>query len=260
MEFEQTINELALANFTEIKKFINFLTDTCKRKKIGTITNDLVYVLFILEKLMVDMILKNQTFYILVHADKIMDEDGDFFYNRPQIFGQLPEDKVNVFRDVYASPVLDESDKRQIWDMMKTFLIYSCIYQGHYNRELTTLFSSELSNFFAVMKINTQPNKKEELNCFVEYYENIMNNYSPEVLMAIFACKLVPYETYILNKNQDIFFNESSIFCLSGTKMVKGWLVNVLVSEVDVVFWQYLESIKEICKNFIPQSGRLESK
>ncbi len=261
IEFEKSIQELAGANFSEIKNFIHLLTDMIKRKNTGSaINNDLVYILFMMEKMLPDMILKNQTYYISLHANKIMERDAQFFYDRPQIFGELPKDKVNLFRDVYMDSNLSQDDKDEIWAKLQTFLIFSSIYHGKYNQQLVEKFVEELTTFFEIIKRYCKPEKKELVEKVENLVEEEQENYAPEVLIMCVANQLIPHEKMIESRDYSLFTKNNGAF-LVREDIPRDWLHQVLpdkmsLEQADYV-WGYLYSLLNVAKEFFPEAERL---
>ena len=272
MEFESGIQELAIANFSEIERFINLLTsltkDGLKRlkdpkpelvSKIHSMQNKLVHVLFVLKKSVYDSILKNQAYHITLHANKIMDQDVDFFYDRPQIFGNLPDEDVNIFRDVYTDSGLNDDDKNQIWGALKTFLIMACIYQGKFKAEIVNRFSAEMNTFFALLKQHCVPGKLELLQSVQDTFNEENDDYAPEVaLMCISNQLLLSKKT--INECDTTFFTTNKNGFLVRDDVPRDWMSQVLPKDMsgeagDYV-WGYLNSLLVLSTEFVTEPER----
>lgn len=66
--------------------------------------------------------------YVLPWEYQIKTRNDDFFYKNKKIFGELPEEHINFFSDLWKSPNLDKDDKQMIW---KYFDIFVACAQGH---------------------------------------------------------------------------------------------------------------------------------
>ena len=256
----------------EIENFINTLTLMISKNlsinkslspefvaKSSSMNKTLVHILFVLKKMVYDTILKNQTFYISLHANKIMEQDAQFFYDRPQIFGELPKEDVNIFRDIYTGAGLTDNDKDTIWASLKSFLILSSIYQGKYNKNIVDRFTEEMETFFQLLHEHCIPNKERLLNQVEQLFREESEDYPPEVSLMCVACQLLPNENLIKARNRE-FFKENKNGFLVRDNVSKDWLDQILPEHLDEeaanYIWGYIFSLKNLTEQFVPGPER----
>ena len=271
-EFEEVIQQLAVSNFSEIENFINTLTLMISKNlstkkslspefvaKASSMNKTLVHVLFVLKKMVYDSILKNQTFYISLHANKIMEQDTQFFYDRPQIFGELPEEDVNIFRDIYIEAGLTDDDKNTIWASLKSFLILSSIYQGKYNKNIVDRFVGEMETFFQLLHEHCIPDKESLLNQVEQLFKEESEDYPPEVSLMCVACQLLPNGNLIKTRDR-AFLKKNKNGFLVRDDVPKDWLDQILPKQLDEeaanYIWGYIFSLKNLTEQFVPGPER----
>ena len=265
-EFEEKIQQLAVANFNEIEKFINLLVSLTKSglariknnqpliQKIQKMQHTLVHVLFILKQTVYDTILKKQTHYIALHASKIMDQDANFFYSNPQIFGELNPEDVSIFRDIYADAGLNDEEKDQIWASLKTFLILSGIYQGKFREEIAKRFLLEMDTFFDIL--SEYCTSKTLLTQAKEVFDSDSEDYAPEVALMCISCQLLPYKDLIENRDRAFF----KTGFLARNDLQNDWLEEALPKnlnqEASNYVWGYLLSLVNLSSEFVSEPER----
>ncbi len=86
--------------------------------------DDLIYVKFFISKMTSEDAMQHVIMHILPWERQIEEKDDQFFYKNKKIFGDLPNNKVNYFSDLWMSTTLNEEDKDEIWRFMDTFVTY----------------------------------------------------------------------------------------------------------------------------------------
>ena len=69
------------------------------------------------EKLMEEMIT-----FVLPWESQIKSRDDDFFYSNKQLFGDLPDESVDYFSNLWKSDKLDDEDKSVVWEYFDVFI------------------------------------------------------------------------------------------------------------------------------------------
>ena len=88
-------------------------------------SDDIIYVKFFLNSTGQSSCIFHVINKILPWKQHISDRNDNFFYKNKEIFGKLPEQKVNYFSDLWMSGKLDEADKNEIWDFFDAFITYA---------------------------------------------------------------------------------------------------------------------------------------
>ena len=60
--------------------------------------------------------------WVLPWKTQIKNQDESYFDKNDHIFGPLPADKVQYFKKLYRSGILDNEDKKVIWDYLNVFI------------------------------------------------------------------------------------------------------------------------------------------
>jgi hypothetical protein len=109
--------------FQEQLNFINRIEDILNSHNINT--DDIIYIKFYAMNSNKEESIKEASLRILPWKEFIRTRNEDFFYKNKKIFGELPEDKVNYFSDLWKKGVFDEEDKKEIWEFMDCFVAYA---------------------------------------------------------------------------------------------------------------------------------------
>lgn len=259
-EQEQRIIALSNANYRDIGSFIRSLTDLIETRvskrgdklaqKASGMKTTLLHVEFVLNKLDREAIFKNQTYYISLHADQIIQRNDKFFYSNPQIFGELPKEDVEIFKNVYMSDGLTTTDRASIWDRLASFLVNSAHYQATKYQQLVDQFSSQMDTFFVVL---------EQICPESPVIDTIINAYNSEVKKTG-ACVFMFCLRNQLVDHQDLIVSRDPAFLKNpGGFLVRGdvpadWmhlLANMSDENADL-FWGYLAAITLLVDQFLP--------
>lgn len=107
---------------SELANFANRIEDMLGSKNINV--DDLVYVKFFLSNMSPRETMDHVIDKMLPWKTQILKKDDKFFYKNNEIFGKLPQSKVNFFSDRWTD-TFDAEDKQEIWDFLDTFIAFA---------------------------------------------------------------------------------------------------------------------------------------
>jgi len=94
---------------------------------------DLVMIrIFLKDRFPIVSIMNNFVLKILPLKKMIKDRNEDFFLNHCQIFNDINDmnkNKINRFKMLWRSPLLDKEDKKVVWEWFDSFIYLSEKYQ-----------------------------------------------------------------------------------------------------------------------------------
>ena len=94
-----------------------------------------IFRIFIKDRVPIVNILNYFVLKILPFKTMVKDRDEDFFLNKCELFESIQEvgdkDKVNRFKKLWRSPLLDTDDKRVVWEWFDSFIFLSEKYQNY---------------------------------------------------------------------------------------------------------------------------------
>ena len=117
MESLQIIPELL---HKEMINFIDSLKSIFEENQIDD--NDLIYIEFFITKMQPSDAMNHIIDKVLPFSNYIKTRSDNFFYKNKNIFGKLPEDKVNYFSDLWKNNKLKQEDKDEIWEYFEAFI------------------------------------------------------------------------------------------------------------------------------------------
>ncbi len=88
-------------------------------------SDDVVYVKFFLSTMTHEDAMRHTIAQILPWKSQIEKREDRFFYKNKEIFGKLPENKVNYFSDLWMDSHLSKDDREEIWDFFDSFVAYA---------------------------------------------------------------------------------------------------------------------------------------
>jgi hypothetical protein len=88
-------------------------------------SSDLTYVKIYLKTFKNNDLMNHVVKKMLPWKPQIEKRKDDFFYKNKEIFGKLPEDKVDYFSDLWKNDGLGEEDKDEIWDFFDAFIAFA---------------------------------------------------------------------------------------------------------------------------------------
>lgn len=92
-------------------------------------SDDIIYIKFFLSNINANNVMQHVIKNILPWKKQIQERDDQFFYKNKEIFGKLPETKVNYFSDMWMSEKFEEDDKNEFWDFFDTFITFAEVYK-----------------------------------------------------------------------------------------------------------------------------------
>lgn len=106
--------------FNEMLNFVDRIESILDDNEIDS--SDVVYVRFFLNTLGEQKLMDHCIRKILPWKEHILSKNIDFFMNNKEIFGKLPENKVNYFSDLFKNNKLEQDDIEEIWDFFSVFI------------------------------------------------------------------------------------------------------------------------------------------
>jgi len=106
--------------FDEMANFIVRIESILDDNEIDN--SDIIYVKFFLQTLGSKELMKHCVKKILPWKEKIVSRDINFFIDNKEIFGKLPENKVNYFSDLFKNNKLQKEDIDEIWEFFNVFI------------------------------------------------------------------------------------------------------------------------------------------
>lgn len=86
---------------------------------------DLTMVEIFYKSLHVERIMNDAIKKLLPHKEKIAARDLDFFRTNKYIFADLPDDRIEHYRDIIVGNKISKEDIQNIWDYLDLMIIYT---------------------------------------------------------------------------------------------------------------------------------------
>ena len=107
----------------ELNNFLDRIEDILNEHDIEV--EEFIFIKFFITSMSDQQAMNHIIRRVLPWKEHIQGRRDSFFYKNKKIFGELPEDKVNYFSDLWMSKTLDKDDKKEIWEFFDVFIAFA---------------------------------------------------------------------------------------------------------------------------------------
>lgn len=243
------LQKLEQANLVQGCKFIDALHAINKSvDNEQKLNNNLLHAKFFIEKAIhPSVLMENQLFYLLPWSEEVLEKNSEFFYENTKIFGELDEEDVNMFRDVWTKIRDRKEDKAELWAFVSSFLELIATYQSLNKNKLFSRFIQEKDNFLTLVQDIVKNDKiaKEKVEAVIAWQTRV----DPELLCAKMTCAfLCNYKSW--EKSPEFFIKnvEHAVFGQAYDTEEDTDETNNDIEELNLVTADWLKAVWKVAK------------